>query len=405
MPWVGLAAGAGAVALGRDVWLRSDGAGFADVLYYACVATAGLPALQAQWALYERDDRLALLPLPLPPDAHFSDAVRITAARSCPLALALLGLALGALVAGAPSSAALAAVGQVAGSIAATVLAGIGLAALAGRAAMRTEHAAWQRVRETLAGGWAAAEHAPFFWAPGLAVALAAFTTAGVRQGPIAAAVAIAGSAVLFAFARPAFRQALFQVAPLAYEHARSLFGGERPPPLSPLGLSVGRLLPQAARPFFVKDAIQMARVGRGRGVLAGLGVAAIAIASLRTDAAPWVTSAAAGLVGLLAASAVRIARADASPRWLDRALPARPGAVVVGRAVAAALLPAAIGICAALGLLAGGASGARAVFVAIVAMPFGLAAATCARLHGVTASWSYGAIAVGTAAAGGLLP
>ncbi len=391
--------------LGRDLWLRGGAASFPDLLYYAVVGSAGVPALQAQWALYERADRLALLPLPLSPEVHFADAVRITIARTCPLALVLVGLAAGSLAAGAEPARAAAAVVQVAMSFAATLLAGIGIAALAGRTAMRTATAGFHRLRQSLAGGWAAPEHAPFFWAPGLAVGLAAVTASRVRQGLVPGAIAL-GACLLFAAAgRPAYRRALFQVAPLAHEHARSLFGGERPPPLSPIGLSVGRLLPRRARPFFVKDAIQIARTSRGRGVLAGLGVAAIAIAALRTGAAPWVTSAAAGLVGLLAAGALRAARPEASPAWMERSLPVPAGAMLLGRAAAAALMPTASGIAAALGLLAGGAGGARLAFVAGVGIPLAVAAAVCARLGGSAATWSYGAFIAVAAVGGGIVP
>jgi hypothetical protein len=402
---VGLAAGAGAVLLGRDLWLRGGAAGFSDLVYYAVVGSAGVPALQAQWALYERADRLALLPLPIAPDAHFADAVRITLARTCPLALVLVGLAVGSLAGGAPPARAAAAVLQVVLSLAAAVLAGIGIASIAGRTAMRTDHAAWQRLRETLAGGWAAPEHAPFFWAPGLAVGLAAVTASGVRQGAAPAAIALGACLALAVAGRPAFRQALFQVAPLAHEHARSLYGGERPPPLSPLGLSIGHLLPARARPFFVRDAIQLARISRGRGVLAALGIAAIAIAALRTDAAPWVTSVAAGLVGLMATGALRVARPDASPPWMERALPAPVSAMFLGRAGATALLPGAIGIAAALALVLGGASGARLAFVAALAIPLALVAAGLARIRAAGATWAFGAVVATAAVAGGMVP
>lgn len=391
--------------LGRDLWLRGGAASFSDLLYYAVVGTAGVPALQAQWALYERADRLALLPMPIAPDAHFADAVQITLARTCPLALVLVGLAAGSLAGGAPPTLAAAAIVQVVLSLAATVLAGMGIAALAGRTAMRSEHAAWQRLRETLAGGWAAPEHAPFFWAPGLAVGLAAITTAGVRQGAVPAAIALAACLALALAGRPAFRQALFQVAPLAHEHARSLYGGERPPPLSPIGLSIGRLLPARARPFFVRDAIQLARISRGKGVLASLGIAALAIAALRTDAAPWVTSLAAGLVGLMAMGALRVARPDASPPWMERALPAPAGAMFLGRAGATALLPGAIGIGAALALSLGGASGARLAFVALVAAPLAVVATGLARIRAASATWTFGAVVAAAAMAGGMVP
>ena len=112
-----------------------------------------------------------------------------------------------------------------------------------------------------------------------------------------------------------------------------------------------------------------------------------------------------AGLVGLLAASALRVARSDASPAWLERALPIRRGAVFVGRAGAAALLPLAMGIAAALGLAAGGASSARLAFVAALGLPLAVAAAACARLPGRLPTWSYGACVAAAAAAGGIVP
>ena len=399
---MGLCVAAGTAILGRDLWLREGARAFGDILYYAVVATAGVPTLEAQWALYERPDRLALLPLPLPPRAHFADAVRVLVARVCPLGLAVAGLAVGPLLGGAPAARALVTCGTTVGAFAIAVTSGLGLAALAGRAAMRSDDVRWQQVRASLAGGWAAPEHAPFFWSPGLSVALAAVSTAAVARGAVPAGAAVALALGLALAGRRAYGRALFQVAPLTAEHARSLLGGRELSPPSPVGLALGRLLPRAARPFFARDATQLSRLARGRGVLAALGLAALEIAALRTSAAPWVVVGAIGLLALLAGAALRLARPDATPRWLESVLPATAFARVTGRAGAVAPLPAAIGACAAIGLALAGASAAPAVLVAVAAGPLAIAAASAALLRRDWAPWTYAALATALALGAG---
>ncbi|MBI2897975.1 MAG: hypothetical protein HYY06_30745 [Deltaproteobacteria bacterium] len=399
MPWIGLVAAGGAALLGRDVALRSGARGLVELLYWTVVATAGIPALQAQWALYERADRMALLPLPIPPGVHLRDAARVAAAKVCPLALMLLGLAAGGLAGGLPARPALEAVVMVAVSTLTAFLAGFGVAALAGRAAMRSTSPALETVRRALAGGWSLPEHAPFFWAPGLAVALVAFAAAGVQRGLFPGAIAVACTVALACAAPAAYRRALFEVAPLAAEHARSIYGGQPPPAPSPVGLSLGVLLPRAARPFFVKDATQIGRLARGHGVLAALGVAGLTIAALRTGSAPWVACAAVGLVGAFGMAAIRVSRPDASPAWLERVLPAPSSARILGRAAAAAILPAVTGLALALGLAIAGAPLARTAYVAAIGLPLAAAAALAPSFRRA-ASWAYGLVVGGAATA-----
>jgi hypothetical protein len=338
----------GAVA-GWD--LSRDRALFVEAAVWIAVASSGALLLQLQWCAYSDELRFALLPLPIAAADHLSDAVSTALRRSWPAAMGALGVGAGALATGRTGEAAVLAARTAVAWIAAL---GIGSAAtgVAGRLARRAGSGTLAALQSWLGGGWSAPEHAPFFYAPALALAATAIVVLATGPRPWIAPIFLP----LVFVGRAAAAGSLFEVVARVHEHALAL---RRPGEAGdePATLAWRALLPARARPMHGIFLRQIARRTRGQGVLAALVLASIGVYLLRrgADASPWAASAAVVLVAWLARTARVVGDASSWPRWMREVLPVRRSDSALAAWLASVPGPLVVAMLAALALFAAG--------------------------------------------------
>ncbi len=360
--------GAAALLAAAGVGLGRDVAAPREVGLWLAVLSTSVWVMQVQWCLWSDALRRDLLPLPIAPGAHFRDAMGAALRRSWAAAMAPVGFAAGAGLAGQGNGED----AKVVLLLAATAW-GVALpiapfaAGIAGLGARRSRSRGLSSLQTWLSGGWAAPEHAAFFYTPSLA--LGAIASAVVSLGPRPALALVAWPCCAVGFF--AFRRSIFEVVPRVREHEMLL---RRPGEMddAPATLAWGSALPIVPRALHALFVRQLARRTRGRGVLTTLGLAGLGLYLLRTDSpAPLVGAAA--VVGVAALSRSALAAADEAtlPAWMQRSLPIRRGQIGLAAALAALPEPAVAGTLAALALLLDGAfHGAAAVGLAVVVLP-----------------------------------
>lgn len=231
-----------------------------------------------------------------------------------------------------------------------------------------------------LAGGWVSAEAAPFLYSPAAVLAGVGFGAIPLQRGVEAlvygggaggafVGLILVGALALFLLGRRYYDQALFRALPLLREAEVLIYGEHVGTNEEAYGAFLSRLLPAAARPWFLKSLRGLERGGRVRWLQVGAVLAVGLLYLLRARAAaPWFPFAAItaslfiGSVGLLLGSE------PFDPAWLRRALPARGSAIVLGRVAASAFLSLHVGAPLALALWWKGWEGSLALLLSALA-------------------------------------
>lgn len=268
-------------ALAVGIWLGFDLHGEAlpvalDRLFLLLLALAAPLPIAALGALYHEPLHRVLLPWPVSAARHFSLGLGLLARRHGPWLAIALGAGLGA---GWQRSAriALLVVGFTTVCWLGALLAAAAMAGL-GAAAADAEGATAEKLRSSLAGPFASPRHAPFFYLPALAFALAAVMALAALAGVLRLATpqtatpalgwALLGAPLvvgLFALLIGAWAYARHGLRTIArvHEEARTVFGGRPAPVDPPYGNGLARWLPRRVAPYFGKELREQARAHR----------------------------------------------------------------------------------------------------------------------------------------------
>ena len=269
-------------ALAVGVWLGFDLhrevlAVALDRLFLLLLALAAPLPIAALGALYHEPLHRVLLPWPVSAARHFRLGLSLLLRRHGPWLAIALGAGLGAGWQRSPRLAVLLAVFSTLCWCGA-LLAAAGLAGL-GAAAADAEGATAEKLRASLAGPFASPRHAPFFYLPALAFALAAIVALAALAGVLRLAAPQTGASALgwallgaplvvgllalllgaWAYARHGLR-----TIARVHEETRTVFGGRPAPVDPPYGGGLERWLPRRVAPYFGKELREQARAHRG---------------------------------------------------------------------------------------------------------------------------------------------
>lgn len=320
----------------REVLTRAGNAELAwkvlrERVFLAVGLNAFVIAYGAMDALLRPPDGALLLALPVGPWPRLWMAGLDAATRALPLTLCAAAYALPLFFLGAPTLGVRALVLVVGGALLA-LWGGLGLGALAGRAAAST---AGHGVKQALAGGWVAADRAPLLYAPGFGGGLAAFLAVPMQVSlddwpgdPVAAVVGVgvvlAVALAVAVFGAFAYKSGFGRIGPIL-ESVDARY------PLSPAageeegvyGESLLMRLGGVTGAVAERDLRSVRRRHRSEPLLLlALGlVTALTLARTEQEASAFALAAVA--VGLFGARlGVRLGEPDLEVPWLVRALP-----------------------------------------------------------------------------------
>lgn len=314
-----------------------------DRLFLLLLALAAPLPIAALGAFYHEPLHRVLLPWPVSGARHFRLGLSLLVRRHGPWLAIALGAGLGAGWQRPPRVALWLAIFSTLCWLGALLLAA-GLAGL-GAAAADAEGDTAEKLRSGLAGPFASPRHAPFFYLPALAFALAAVlalaalagvlrltTTQDPALGGLLLAAPLLGGLLALLVGGIAYARHGLRTIARVHEEARTIFGGRPAPVDPPYGGGLARWLPRRVAPYFGKELREQARAHRGLWALVTLFALVCAAYAVNVGAPLRAAPLIAALVLIwLACAPLRRAPRLAGPRYVIT-LPLRRGAAFFGR-------------------------------------------------------------------------